>query len=399
MLSDTKVLEYCHGVGGSYCGKLLANFGAEVIKIEEPGLGDPARRRGPFLKDIPNPERSGLFLYLNTNKFGVTLNLDHPQGRDIFIKLVSAADVLLEDQAPGFLDSLDLGYERLHQINSRLVMTSITPFGQTGPYRNFKCYPLNLFHAGGEGYLTPGWDGYIPNRPPLRAGRYVGDYESGISAATATLAALYWQQVSGQGQHVDVSQQQSLMALNSVEVRLYPNFGAIASRASRVVSFGGILPCKDGYVEMVLYEEHQWEALVNLIGNPEWAKQDKFKNRASRAQNRTELHSLLGEWLQHHTKEEIYHRGQALGVPVAPYNSTKEVAESTQLAHRGFWVELEHPQVGKLKYPTVPYKFSRTPCKAGRPAPLLGQHNEKVYSQLLDLSWEDIIKLGEAGII
>jgi crotonobetainyl-CoA:carnitine CoA-transferase CaiB-like acyl-CoA transferase len=398
-LSSVRVLEYCHLVAGPYCSKLLADLGAEVVKIEQPGVADPARRRGPFLNDMPHPERSGLFLYLNTNKLGVTLNLADQRGKNIFLKLVEAVDILIEDQHPGFWSGLGLGYEQLRQINTRLVMTSITPFGQTGPYRDFKCYPLNLFHAGGEGYLTPGWGGYEPDRPPLRAGRYVGDYESGLSAAVAALGAFYWQQATGQGQHVDVSQQQSLMALNPGEIRYYPNLGAVASRATRTLSFGGILPCKDGYVELSIYEEHQWQALLKLMGEPEWAKQDKFKDRLSRSQNNAELNLLLAEWMKQHTKEELYHSGQALGVPIAPYNNTREVVASSQLSHRAFFVEIEHPETAKTRYPSAPYKFSRTPWRAERPAPLLGQHNEEIYGQRLGFSRQEIARLRQAGVI
>ena len=399
MLSSVKALECCHLVAGPYCSKLLVDLGAEVVKIEQPGAADPARQRGPFLNDIPHPERSGLFLYLNTNKLGITLNLEDHKGKDIFLKLVESVDILIEDQRPGFWGGLGLGYEQLKKVNGSLVMTSITPFGQTGPYHSFKCYPINLFHAGGEGYLTPGWGGYDPDRPPLRAGRYVGEYESGLSAAVATLGAFYWQQVTGKGQHVDVSQQQSLMALNPGEIRYYPNLGAVASRATRTLSFGGILPCKDGYVELSIYEEHQWQALLKLMGEPEWAKQDKFKDRLSRTQNNAELNFLLAGWFKQHTKEELYQQGQALGVPIAPYNNTREVVASPQLAHRAFFVEIEHSETGRVRYPSAPYQFSRTPWRAERPAPLLGQHNGEIYGKRLGFSRQQIVKLRHAGVI
>ena len=399
MLSLVKVLECCHLVAGPYCSKLLADLGAEVVKIEQPGAVDFARRRCPFLNDIPHNERSGLFLYLNTNKLGITLNLEDQKGRDIFLKLVESVDILIEDQRPGFWSNLGLGYEQLNKVNDRLVMTSITPFGQTGPYRNFKCYPLNLFHAGGEGHMTPGWGGYDPGRPPLGAGKYVGEYESGLSAAVATMGAYYCQQVTGKGQHVDVSQQQSLMALNPSEIRYYPNLGAVASRATRTLSFGGILPCKDGYVELSIYEEPQWLALLKLMDGPEWAQQDKFKDRISRSRNNAELNSLLAEWLKHHTKGELYQRGQALGVPITPYNNAREVVASSQLAHRAFFMEIEHPEAGKALYPSAPYKFSEAPWRVERPAPLLGQHNEEIYGKCLGFSREQMVKLRQSGVI
>ncbi len=399
MLSPVKVLEYCHLVAGPYCGKLLADLGAEFIKIEQPGAGDTARQKGSFLNDIPHPERSALFLYLNTNKLGITLNLDDQKGREIFLKLAESADILIEDQKPGFWSSLGLDYQQLNKLNDSLIMISITPFGQTGPYRNFKCYPLNTFHAGGEGYMTPGWGSYDPDQPPLRAGRYVGEYESGLSAAVATMGAYYCQQATGKGQHVDVSQQQSLMALNPAEIRYYPNLGAVASRATRTLSFGGILPCKDGYIELSIYEDHQWEALLKLMDEPEWAKQDKFKNRLSRSQNNAELNKLLAGWFKQYTKQELYLRGQALGVPIAPYNNSKEVVASPQLKHRAFFTEIEHSDAGSALYPSAPYKFSQAPWRVERPAPSCGQHNEEVYGDRLGFSREQMVKLRQAGVI
>lgn len=237
------------------------------------------------------------------------------------------------------------------------------------------------------------------DHPPLRAGRYVGEYESGLSAAVATMGAYYCQQVTGKGQHVDVSQQQSLMALNPAEIRYYPNIGAVASRATRTLSFGGILPCKDGYVELSIYEEHQWLALLKLMDEPEWAHQDKFRDRISRSRNNAELNNLMAECLKHYTKEELYQQGQALGVPIAPYNNAREVVASPQLAHRAFFKEIEHPEAGKALYPAAPYKFSGTPWRAERPAPLLGQHNEEVYGKRLGFSRHELVKLRQAGVI
>ena len=399
-LTGIKVLEYCQLVAGPYCTKLLADLGAEVIKIEKPGVGDEARKRAPFLNDSPHPERSGLFLYLNTNKLGITLNMENSAGKKLFMELVKESDVLVEDTPPQTMRKLELDYQALKLINPKLIMTSISPFGQTGPYSNYKAYHLNTFHSGGEGYLTPAWmgTGYL-HRPPLNEGKYVGEYESGISAAVATLGALYRQRLSGLGQSIDVSKQQALIALNLAELLRYPNDGWMASRATRTLRYGGIIACKDGYVELDLYEEHEWQGLVALMGSPEWTKGERFKDRLSRARHGLELNQLIGEWMRHHTKEEIHHKGQALGCPVAPYNTTKEVVNSGQMKARGFFVDIGHPEAGRFKYPTAPYKFSKTPWRAERPAPLLGQHNEELYCHRLGYSKQELTQLGEAGII
>jgi len=399
-LAGLRVIECCDFVAGPYCCKLLADFGAEVIKIEKPGVGDRSRMREPFYNHTSHRERSGLFFYLNTNKMGVTLDIQNPAGRRILFDLVRKSDILVEDTSPERTRSLALDWPTLSSANSRLVVTSITPFGITGPYSGYKAYPLNTFHSGGEGYVTPAWMGstYL-ERPPLNQGRYVGEYEAGVSATIATIGALYHQRATGEGQHVDVSKQQALTALNLRELAAYPNDGWLASRTTRTLRFGGIIPCKDGYVELDLYEEHEWHGLVTLMGNPDWTRDERFKDRLSRARHGLELNRLIGEWMKDHTKEEIYHKGQALGAPVAPYNTTEEVVHSGQIKARKFFVGLEHPEMGEVACPSTPYRFSETPARAHRPAPLLGEHNEEVYCRCLGYSPEDLPRLKESGAI
>jgi len=400
LLSGVRVLEICQMVAGPFCSRLLADLGAEVIKIEPTGIGDAARRREPFLGGQPHPEQSGLFLCLNTGKKGITLDLTTVTGRKILGELAKTADILVQDNVPQRAMELGLAYGELSHINPSLIVVSVTPFGQTGAYRNYKAYHLNTFHSGSEGFLTPGWaKAEYAARPPLRAGRYVGDYESGISSAIATLAALFWQRISGSGQHVDISKQEGLIYLNQTDIFPYPMYGLVANRSTRIMSFGGIIECKDGYVQLGLYEEHQWHALVKLMGNPEWARQEKFQDFKSRAKHGAELNGLISEWMKDHTKQEIFHQGQASGVPVAPYNTTKEVVESKQLAAREFFVEIDHPVAGAFMYPTVPFRFSKSPHTSGLPAPCLGQHNYEIYSERLGYSEEDVTKLAEAGVI
>ena len=191
------MVEYCSFVSGPYCTKLFADLGAEVIKVENPE-GDEARKRGAFLDDKPDPELSGLFLYLNTNKLGVTLNLDSATGRDIFKKLIADADILVEDRPPGKMEKLGLNYDVLKKVNPSLIMASITPFGQYGPYRDYKSYYLNTYHASGAGYVLPAGS---PNadREPLRGGGFVGECDIGVNASVAVLGALYWRMAGGTG--------------------------------------------------------------------------------------------------------------------------------------------------------------------------------------------------------
>ena len=396
-LDSIKVLELCHDVAGSYSTKLLADLGAEVIKIERPGHGDAARNSPPFFHDIPDPDKSGLFLYLNTNKLGVTLNVATATGKDIFQELVKQSDVLVEDNPPQYMTEQGLDYDSLKEINPRLVMASITPFGQTGPYRDYKAYPLNTFHCGGEGYLTPGGVENV-GHPPLKVGGFLTEYDSGLSAATAILAALYWRRKSGLGQRIDISKQESLMALNRLDMVRSANEGEVITRAKQGVPYGGALPCKDGYTVFITWESVQWDRLVKFMGDPEWAHDEKFKDYAGRYKHGELINALLTEWLVNHNKEDLYHQGQAAGVPFAMVYSSKDLVDSEHLTAREFFAEIDHPKTGKVKYPSAPYKFSETPWQVTRPAPLLGEHNEEIFTRRLERSHEELAKLGASGV-
>jgi crotonobetainyl-CoA:carnitine CoA-transferase CaiB-like acyl-CoA transferase len=397
-LAGVKVLEYAQFVAGPYCAKLLADLGAEVIKIEEPKIGDEARRREPFLNDVVHPERSGLFLYLNTNKLGITLNLNTATGKNIFKELVKEADILIEDKPAKTREQLELDYQSLSKINPRLIMTSITPFGQTGPYAEYKAYYLNNYHSGALGYLTPR---NSPNldRAPLKAGGMVGEYACGLSSALATLAALYSQRITGVGQHIDASKQETLISLQRVYAAFYPNEGINPTREYQTKAMGGLMQCKDGYIAVTFFEEHQWSALVKLMGDPEWAQDERYKDMGSRIAHCEEIEPLISQWMLNHTREEIYHRAQALSIPTGPVLSAEEIVSSEQAKARGFFSEIEHPEIGRVKIPSAPYQFSETPWAVEHPAPLLGEHNEEVYCQRLGYSKQDLVKLGQTGII
>jgi CoA:oxalate CoA-transferase len=397
-LEGVKVLELCHAVAGPYCTKLLADLGAEVVKIEQPGPGDVARSLAPFFHDMPDPEASGLFLYLNTNKLGITLNVEVATGGDIFRELVKQTDILVEDNPPQWMTEQGLDYQSLKEINPKLIMASITPFGQTGPYRDYRAYPLNVFHSGGEGYLTPGGVENI-GHPPLKVGGFIAEYDSGLSAAIAILGALYWSKGSGAGQWIDISKQESVMALNRLDMVRSVNEGEVITRAKQGVPYGGALPCKDGYTVFITWESVQWDRLVEFMGDPEWASDDNFGDYASRYRHGELLNALLTEWLTNHTEDELYHKGQAAGVPFAKVYTSKSLVDSAHLKTRGFFVDVDHPKTGKVKYPSAPYKFSETPWQVTRPAPLLGEHNEEIYTRRLGYRREELSKLGAAGVI
>ena len=404
-LEGVKVLEFCKDVAGAFASKILADLGAEVIRIENPKTGDPLRGKGPFLRDIPHPEKSGLFLYLNTSKLGITLNPELPSGKTIFERLARDVDVLIEDNPPGFMEKIGLGYAHLKGMNRKLIYASVTPFGQTGPYRDFKAYYLNLFHAGGEGYLTPGstymvWEDNI-DRPPLKAGNLVGEFDAGMQAAIAILGALFYQRVSGKGQHVDISRQEAMMNLYPSEPPRYFNEdGYVGSRATQGQTLGGVFPCKDGYVALIFFEDREWHALLRVMGREDLVADESW-NKRSRVilERREEAQALMLEWTLEHTKEEIYHTVQKAGGACGMVLTPGEVVNSPQIRARGFMQELEHPLAGKIEYPTYPFKFSETPVKLAKPAPLLGEHNEEIYIRRLGFGKEELVRLREAGII
>ncbi|MBN1613778.1 MAG: CoA transferase [Deltaproteobacteria bacterium] len=406
-LEGIRVLELAHVVAGPYCAKLLSDLGSDTIKIEAPGTGDETRTSGPFPGDIPHPEKSGLFLYLNTNKRGITLNVQSKTGRDLFLKLVGWADILIEDRSPGEMEEMALTYEDLKALNPDLIMVSITPFGQTGPYRNYKAYPLNSFHAGGESMNMYYMNQMVnpSDRAPLNGPGFMGECDAGLSGATGAMAALYSRGAGGRGQHIDISKQESSIAIDRLQNVLYHNQDKEETQLLVQASIqgagmvGGLLSCKDGYVVLAAMQDNQWAGLVDLMGNPDWTKEERFVSEESRAIHAREATAKVQEWMMDHTMEEIFRGGQQRGVPVGAVTKPEDLVHSPQMRHRGFFAEIDHPVAGRFEYPTAAYKLSETPWAAWRPAPLLGQHNEEIFTGLLNCTKEDLVALRRLGVI
>ncbi len=398
-LSGLKVVEYSEFVSGPYCGRLLTGLGAELIKVEKPGLGDKARSWGPFPQDLPHPEKSGLFLFLNMNKLGVTLNIETAVGVKLLKELVEWADVLIESNPPREMARLGLDYENLSKLNPSLVVTSITPFGQTGPYRDYKGCDLVNTHMSGEAFGNPaeGVDN-IERDAPLKTPMHTGDFMTGLSAAVCTMSAVFAQLASGSGQHIDLSQQEALASVGRQELAFYLCEGTPHTRQKGRKRRGGILyRCKDGYV--CIWAGPFLKALVEMIGSPDWANTELFQNPTLLSQYMDEFNRLVEAWTMEHTAEEINQIAVAHGVPCSPVRSVEELVNDEQLAFRDFFVEIDHPVAGRLKYPGAPYKLSTTPWRMERPAPLLSEHNERVYCQILGYSRQDLVRMRQAGII
>jgi crotonobetainyl-CoA:carnitine CoA-transferase CaiB-like acyl-CoA transferase len=398
-LSDLKVLEFGNLVSAPYCGKLMADLGAEVIKIEEPGLGDEARSREPFAKDMPGIEMSGLFAYLNTNKLSITLNPITTFGKAIFKELVNGADILVENQPPRLMDELGLTYEVLEKINPQLIMTSITPFGQTGPHRDYKAHELNTYNAGGYGIISTACI-EEPVMPPIKGGGSQSEFGAGQAAAVAAMCAFHARDQISAGQHIDLSIQELMAGQYESAIEHWTfdenEMGGISDPVIQPIL---PLECKDGWIFLMCVEDYQYDRFVELMGNPEWTENELFKDRFSRAEYLDALIPLLTEWTMQYTKDEVFKMCQAARVPVGPCYNSEEILNSEQLAARNYFVEIDHPVIGRVKYPGAPYRLSLTPWRIERRAPLLGEHNEEIFCERLGYTKQDLVKLKQSGVI
>ena len=391
LLSGARALELGEGVSAPYCGKILANLGAEVIKVEPP-RGDIARRMGPFPDDAPHSEKSGIFLALNANKYGVTLDVAAKEDAAAFRRLAQSTDILIESMPTGWLDARELGYAAIAQDNPALIMTSLSPFGAWGPYAGYRATDLTLFHMGGQSHSLLGPVADPDSEPPIRAGGHQAELVAGMSAATATLMALFRRRISGIGAHVEASAYEAMAtqlisALASCAFDLTPPSRSLtdtqaAATGGVVSAVGGILPCNDGYVAISPREDAQWARWIELMGRPEWASDERFITREGRERNFPALWELVGSWTRQRSKHDIARMGQQRRIPCFPVNTVLDLFNDLHLKERGFFTEITHPIAGALRYPGVPYRFSNATLPlAERPAPLLGQHNHIYLSE------------------
>jgi crotonobetainyl-CoA:carnitine CoA-transferase CaiB-like acyl-CoA transferase len=399
-LAGIRVVELGQMVSAPYCAKLFADFGAEVVKIESPPDGDGARRWGPFPGDVPNPEASGLHQFLNTNKRGVTLDVTADAGRDLFLRILERADVLVENNSPAWMRLRGLDYASVAAANPNLVMISITPFGQTGPYSDWKGCDLNAFHLSAAGHRYCG----RPGEPPLQHGAFSADFYGAVTAAAWGLAATIGRGRVGGGQHVDVSCAEAIAAtfVGGQNIGGYAQDGIFDRRTG--VSMGlaapaAIIPCKDGHVWMLVLEPGQWDGLVEVMGNPEWAQPEMFRDMFVRGENKDFIHAMVEEWTMQRTKAEIMEVCQAAGVPATAVFTVAEAAEHPHLRERGYLVEVEHPELGALTTLGAPFLLPESPGGPRTPAPQLGQHNDVIFGFELGVSAREMDRLRADGVI
>jgi len=399
------------------CGRALSDFGAEVIKIEKPG-GDPARRKGPFYHDDPDPEKNLTWFAFNANKKSVTLDIETQEGQELFKKMVKKADVVLESFAPGYLEDLGLGYKDLSKINPGIVLTSVTGFGQKGPYRSFKDPDIVVRALGGLVY-TAGYE----DRAPLTAGYEHTHMIGAMYAAVGTMIALSQRALTGEGQHVDASTQQACVVVASAEIEgPYALFGRVLTRHGRA---RGSVTLKDGtiFYNPLLWECQDGDVAFNLLLNPTSVKAnlalmegikkdgidikflaswqwDKQGWRDMSPDQAKEVVNILAQFFKKHTKAELLDMAIKNRFQLGPCNDAQDVLNHPQLNTRDYWKEIEHPELGtSLKYPGRAVKLSEGYCGIRRRAPLIGENNDEIYKQLLKIPANKLQALKDNRII
>jgi crotonobetainyl-CoA:carnitine CoA-transferase CaiB-like acyl-CoA transferase len=389
-LSGLRVIDLTRVLAGPFCTMMLADMGAEVIKVEEPGKGDDSRHFAPFRNG-----ESAYYMNLNRNKKGVTLNLK--KGRDIFIELVKTADVLVENYRPGTMDRLGLGYETLKKINPRLVYGAVSGFGDTGPYRLRPGYDI-IGQAMGGLMSTTGW----PGGEPTRTGTAMGDVLAGLSVTIGILAALRHRDQTGCGQKVDVALVDSVVASLEVITQIYLTDGHIPERIGN--RYESTYPydsfkANDGDVVVGAANDKLWQLVCQVIEQPDLQNDERFDTNPKRVQRHAEIKPIIEAWTKTHSVDEIVDRMLAAGVPVAPINTIDRLVTDPHIAvAREMFVDVEHPKAGVLKLTGAHIKLTETPPAIRIPSPELGQHNGEVFGSLLGMVSSDIEKLTQDGV-
>jgi crotonobetainyl-CoA:carnitine CoA-transferase CaiB-like acyl-CoA transferase len=396
LLDEIRILDLADE-RASFCSKLLADMGAHVIKVERP-RGDPSRRIGPFFGNSPHPERSLFFYYHNANKQGITLNIEHPIGKEIFLRLIKRTDIIVETFMPGYLETLELGFEILREANPKLILASVTGFGQKGPRSQYKSCDLVAAAFSGQMYVSGS-----ASAPPLRSFGDQSYYSASLFAAISILLALRKRVQTGKGEHVDISSQEAVVStLDHVMVRYF--YDRIIPKREGNLSWNHssfILPCKDGHIHLSI--STGWETLIEWVASEGMAEDlmdEKWKDEEYRLRNVDHVMDILQRWTQTHSSQELFDLGQSMRFPWAPVYSPEQVLESPQLKERGFFIDVVHPETGtSFKYPGIPYQLSSTSLGRRKRAPLIGEDNDQIYQMELGYSDEELQEFSSLNVI
>jgi len=391
-LTGVRVLSFGRALAGPYAAMMLADLGAEVIKIEDPGKGDMARNNGPFVSDL-----SSYFLSVNRGKKSITLNMRENKAKDIVRELLLETDILVENFRPGIMKKMGLDYPAVQKINPRVIYVSISGFGQTGPYSQKPAFDMIAQGMGGTVSIT-GESG----RPPVRVGFSIGDIGAALFAVSATLAALYERERSGQGQQVDVAMLDTQAALCENACARYFATGQVpqpmGSRHPLLTPFQ-VFPTKTDHMVVVTFRDEEWANLCRVFGREEWIEDERFKTSARRTANHAVLEPLLKEIFATKTRDEWLAVFDQAGVISSPVNNIKQVVEDPQVRERDMVLSVSHTRLGQVQVVGTPMKFSRTPCRIEKASPDLGEHTDELLTQKINLSPEDIRRLREEGVV
>jgi crotonobetainyl-CoA:carnitine CoA-transferase CaiB-like acyl-CoA transferase len=376
LLEGIRVLDLGPEIAAPFCSRLLADYGADVVKVEPPNVGDPARHMGPYAGDAPNLEKSIPFLYLNTNKRGITLDIGSAAGRGVLSDLVESADVVVQGFSPSESEALGLDFKTLGESNPGVVVTSITPFGLSGPYRDYSATDIVTCAISGLMYHSGDSD-----REPLRNALSQSLYVAGANAAVATVAALFHRMATGRGQQVDVSVVECLATHLVQAAPFYDYMGAIKGRRQvRGSGFEELMPARDGYVVPSIQGSQPWPVVAELIG-VEALLEERFASGAGRLEFGEELKELLVEGLAQWDRKPLFQASGERRLVFGMAQDAGDLFDCPHLRERGFFVEVDHPAAGKVEYPGMGPRLSEGSFDIRYPAPLLGQHNREVYRE------------------
>lgn len=391
-LEGIRVLDFTRVLAGPFCTMVLADLGAEVVKVERPGVGDDSRAFGPFIG-----QESAYFMSINRNKKSITLNLKDQRAVEIVKKMIPHFDVVVENFRPGVMDRLGLGYESLKELNPRLIYASSSGFGHTGPYSQLPAYDLIVQGMGGIMSIT-GPD----EQHPTKVGSSIADIFAGVFCAIGILAALNHREKTGEGQKVDVSMLDCQVAILENAISRYFVTGKIptpiGNRHPSIAPFA-TFKTQDGFINIAIGNDFIWNRFCNLVGRPELAEDSRFISNEARNNNWEELEPILEEIMAKDNTATWIEKLRSVGVPCGPINNIEQLVNDPQVLEREMIVEVEHPVAGNLKMPGCPIKMSKTPGKIEKPAPLLGGDNEEILTRFAGLSKEELKTLQEEEVI
>ena len=391
-LKGIRVLDLTRILAGPYATMILRDLGAEVIKIEQPGVGDEARDFGPFKNDF-----SLYFMSVNRGKKSITLNLKSPRGKELFLELVKGSDILVENFRPGTMEKLGLDYESLKTHHPSLLYAACSGFGQTGPYAMRGAYDMIIQGMGGIISITG-----EPDRPPVRVGTSIGDITSALFTAIGILSALRHRDQTGEGQLIDVGMLDCQVAILENAMVRYFSTGDIPRPLGRrhpAITPFEVFESADGYVVIAIGNNELWRKFCEHVGHSELIDDDRFNTNALRTENHESLFPILAEIMSRRTTDAWVEALEAIGVPCGPVNTVDKVANDPQVLARDMIAEVEHNTTGTVQIPGIPIKLSETPGQIDAPAPNLGEHTSEVLIDLLGLGAEEVNQLKQNGIV